>query len=302
MKNVLFALALCTAVCGSAQVLNVGTIDKVNIPANADAKVAAISPQGNYLLLTTGSNQGLTRFDLGTSQSTVISKAPGAGYDVQISQDGQDIVYREKSQNAQHLSFTALKAVNLASNATATLVQPTRDLQGVAIEGATAVAVNKGKLAKRALGAGKAVASAPVLSIQNRHLMITRGGKTRTFDPSGKQLSYLWPSLSPDGSKVLYYVAGMGTCVCNIDGTGARLVGKFRAPVWYDNNTVLGMNDQDDGEFIYASTIVAASLDGATQTLTDGNIVAMYPKASAQSGKIAFSTPAGEAYIINIVK
>jgi len=77
-------------------------------------------------------------------------------------------------------------------------------------------------------------------------------------------------------------------------------VGKMRAPVWYDDNTVVGMIDLDDGEFIYASTIVAATLDGKTQTLTDDATIAMYPHAAA--GKIVFSTPAGEAYIINVTK
>ena len=74
----------------------------------------------------------------------------------------------------------------------------------------------------------------------------------------------------------------------------------MRAPVWYDNNTIVGMMDLDDGEFIYASTIVAATLDGKTQTLTGDDIIAMYPHAT--NGKIAFSTPAGEAYIIRVTK
>jgi hypothetical protein len=130
--------------------------------------------------------------------------------------------------------------------------------------------------------------------------MITVNGKTRNLSPNGNQFSYLWPSLSPDGTKVLYYLAAHGAYVCNLDGSNVRKVGQMRAPVWYDDNTIVGMMDKDDGEFIYASTIVATTLDGATQTLTDDATIAMYPHAAA--GKIAFSTPAGEAYIINVTK
>ena len=79
-----------------------------------------------------------------------------------------------------------------------------------------------------------------------------------------------------------------------------RKVGQMRAPVWYDDNTIVGMMDQDDGEFIYASTIVAATLDGTTQVLTGDDVIAMYPHAT--SGKIVFSTPAGEAYLINVTQ
>ena len=130
--------------------------------------------------------------------------------------------------------------------------------------------------------------------------MITINGKTRNLSPNGNQFSYLWPSLSPDGTKVLYYLAAHGTYVCDLDGSNAHKVGKMRAPVWYDDNTIVGMLDLDDGEFIYASTIVAATLDGTTQVLTDDATIAMYPH--AVTGKIAFSTPAGEAYIINVTK
>lgn len=302
MRKVFLAFALCLSASAFAQVLNVTSVEKVNIPANPAAKVAAISPQGDYLLLTTDVNKGLTKFDLATNAQTTLTDALGAGYDVKISQDGQNVVYREKSFGTNKLSHTSLNVVNVASGAKRQLVAATRNLQGVAVEQATVAAINGGRMSAKALGAGKAQVTVPVLSINNRNLMITRGNKAKKFNPNGDQLSYLWPSVSPDGTKALYYVAGQGTFVCNLDGTGLKHIGNFRAPKWYDNETVLGMNDEDDGELIYASTIVAANLAGQQQVLTDGSVIAMYPQASAASGKIAFSTPAGEAYIINVSK
>jgi hypothetical protein len=228
-----------------------------------------------------------------------LSTAPSAGHNVKISPDGQTVVYREGSFNDKHLRYSTLKSVNLATGATQVLVKPTRDLQGYAASATTVGTVNKGKFSKKAIGAAKAQ-NLPVLSIDKGKLMITVNGKTRNLSPNGNDYSYLWPSLSPDGTQVLYYLAAHGTYVCNLDGTGVRKVGKMRAPVWYDDNTIVGMMDLDDGEFIYASTIVAATLDGTTQTLTGDETIAMYPHAA--SGKIAFSTPAGEAYIINVTK
>ena len=60
------------------------------------------------------------------------------------------------------------------------------------------------------------------------------------------------------------------------------------------------MNDQDDGEYVYASSIVAKSLSGQEQVLTDDSVIAMYPYATLKGDKIVFSTPAGEAYMIDI--
>ena len=297
MRKLLFAIALGFSMSAMGQVLQVTSIDKVNLPDKA--AVAAISPQGDYLLLTSATNQGLTKLDLTSGQSQVLSTSPSAGHNVKISPDGQTVVYREGSFNSKHLRLSTLKSVNLATGTSQVLVKPTRDLQGYAIDANSVGAINKGKFSKKAIGTTKAQ-NLPVLSYDRGKLMITIDGKTRNLSPNGNAFSYLWASLSPDGTQVLYYLAAHGTYVCNLDGSNARKVGQMRAPVWYDNNTIVGMMDLDDGEFIYASTIVAATLDGKTQTLTGDDIIAMYPHAT--DGKIAFSTPAGEAYIIRVTK
>ncbi len=296
MKNVLLALALCVSFSGFAQVLNVASVNQVPIPANPNAKVAGISPNGDYLLLSTSTNVGLTKFDLKTNESKVLTNARGAGFNAQISSDGASVIYREDSYTANHLRMEQLNTVNVESGTVANLVAPTRNLQGYAIEGTAVAAINKGKLA------AKGKVSVPVLSINNRQLMITRNGKTSVFSPNGKNFSYIWQSVSPDGTKALYYVCGVGAFVCNIDGSNVKSLGIVRAPQWYGNDVVIGMNDVDDGEMIISSSIVATTLSGQQQVLTDASVVAMYPYASLNGEKIAFSTPAGEAYIININK
>ena len=297
MRKLLFALALGFSMSMVGQVLHVTSIDKVNLPEQA--AVAAISPQGDYLLLTSATNQGLTKLDLTSGQTQTLSTSPSAGHNVKISPDGKTVVFRESSFNDKHLRMSSLKSINLTTGATQELVKPTRDLQGYDVNATSAGAVNKGKFSKKAIGDAKAQ-NLPVLSIDRGQLMITTGGKTRNLSPGGNQFSYMWPSLSPDGTQVLYYQAAHGTYVCNIDGSNVRKVGVMRAPVWLDDNTIVGMMDQDDGEFVYASTIVAATLDGTTQVLTGDDTIAMYPHATA--GKIVFSTPAGEDYIINVTK
>lgn len=302
MKNVLPALALCVSFSGFGQVLNVASVNKVPITPNPNAKVAAISPQGDYLLITSATNAGLAKFDLSTNESKTITNAKGAGFDVKISQDGNNVVFRQDTYTANHLRMVQLNSYDLTTNSEVNLVAPSRDLQGYAVEGKTVAAINKGKVAARTTSNAKAKASTPVLSINNRQLMITRDGKTSVFSPNGKNLSYIWPSISPDGTKALYFVCGVGAFVCDLDGNNVKELGLIRAPQWYNDNVVIGMNDTDDGEFIISSSIVATTLDGTKQTLTDDSVVAMYPYASKDGNKIAFSTPAGEAYIINISK
>ena len=268
-----------------AQLVNVTSIDKVNIPESAVNKVAAISPQGDYILVTTDYNCGLTKYDLSTGASQVITTAQGAGFDAKISADGNTVVYRERSTTKKHLQMKAVKSKNLATGAEQVVVKPTRELQGFAIDGNTAVAVNKGKISKKAIAEGKAQVNAPVLSTKN-FLMYIQGYR------------YIWASLSPDASKVLFCCSGNGAYVCNLDGSGLVSLGNYRAPKWMSNNMVVAMDCRDNGEVFTSSEIVVLDLNGNKQVVTGNDVIAMYPLPA--QGKIAFSTPTGEAYIINV--
>lgn len=302
MRKVALAFAAALTVGCWAQVFNVASLVPVELPSDVGSKVVAISGQGDFLLLTTDNNSGLTKLDLNTGKAQNITQAAGAGYDARVSPDGKRVVYRENSFTSGHLRMVSLRSINLESGQHKELVAPTRSLQGVALNNQAALPVTRGQVAAKGFEGKVSAKNAVVLSINNRQLMISRNGKTSNLSPNGKDKSYLWPSLSPDGTKILYYVGAEGAFVCNLDGSNVKPLGMMRAPQWWDDSTVVGMYDQDDGEFVYASRIVATNLKGDKQTLTPDSLIAMYPKVSAQTGKIAFSTPEGKAYIINVTK
>lgn len=150
------------------------------------------------------------------------------------------------------------------------------------------------------IGGRAARKTAPVASIVNSQLVLDVNGRTTTLSPNGTEHSYIWPSVSPDGTKVCYFVCGRGCYVCDLKGNIVAELGKLHAAKWLDNNTIVAMNDTDNGVVITSSAIVAASLDGKRQTLTDASMKAMYPYASADGKKVVFTTDEGETYMINI--
>ena len=301
MKHLLLTMALCLPIAVSAQVLSVKSVEKVPIPVDADNAVAAISPGGDYILLTTSTHRGLKKFDLATGETTTLTEAEGAGYGATVTADGKTIVYRETSFTPQHLKMTALKSISTVTGAKRELVPAQRMLQGYRLDGNAAAVISKGKMRVRSLNGAKIVATPPTLSLtQNHQMQLTRNGKTTLLAPNGKNVRYIWPSLSPDGTKVLYYVSGVGCFVCDLNGNNVKPMGQLRAAKWYDNTTIVGMNDQDNGEYVTSSSIIAKTLSGAEQKLTSDEIIAQYPQVSPSSRKIAFETPAGEAYIINL--
>ena len=274
MKKVYLFLALAIPMMASAQLLEVGSVERV--AKEADAKVAAFSPTGDYLLLTNTSNHGLQRMDLATQKVTKITSADGAGYNVKIAQDGKQIVYREVKLDATKSRVSNIVRHDFAANKAQVIAHKQQHLAAMVVD------VNR-----------------PSFSIKDRQLMMTKNGKTIVFSPNGQQYSYHWASLSPNGKKVSYYISSVGCFVCDIDGSNIQFIGhNILAPVWYNDNILVGCDTKDNGEVVLESVIVAYSLDGKKQVLTNGEQIAVFPQAA--NGKIAYSTSEGEIYVMNI--
>lgn len=277
MKKTFFLVAaIAMSIVASAQVFEVVSMQQLPIDLDTDVKVAAMSPKGDYILVTSGSNQGLWRYDFVTKQLSIVTEADGAGYNVQISKDGQEVVYRETTTGSDHLRRSDIVRMNMNNASRATIAYGQRDSKKMAISNA-----------------------AMSVTIDDQKIILTRHGKEIVLTPNGDQESYLWPTISPDGTKLCYYVAGVGCYVSNIDGTNPKYISRdCRAAQWYDNNTIVAMADEDDGYFITASAIVAYTLDGRHQELTKKELVAMYPHVS--EGMITFATADGDTYLMNV--
>ena len=276
MKKIFLSLALAVSVMASAQVFEVGQLTKLNTPTDTDVKVAGVSADGSYVLITSGSNQGLRRYDVATGKTTTITTAAGAGYNVQISKDGQELVYRETSFDKQGLRKNNIIRHDLATAKTATVAKAQRDMKAMVNTGANVS-----------------------VSINDRKIVLNKNGKNIILAPNGSNESYIWPSVSPDGTKLCYYVCGNGCWVANLDGSGKQYIGHgVQAAKWYDNNTLVAMDAEDDGHFTTASAVVAYTLDGKKQVLTNGSMIAMYPHVA--NNVIVFSTLDGETYMLNV--
>lgn len=296
---------LCAAIATQAQILKVTSVTPLQVNQDKDKvmQAVAISPLGDYLMLTSDTKQGLIKWDLNTGTATTVTSDQGAGSDVLLSSDGQQVLYGEITYKDRRRQQT-VKAVDLLTGKKQTLVKATRQVQGFAFDGGNAAIVTTdGNIQKHALKKGAAQApNRPVLSRHHLKLYVTRDGKTSLLAPNGEDQRYIWGSLSPNGNRVLYHVSGYGTFVCDIDGSHVIPMGNITAPKWWDDNTIVGMDETDDEYSIIASSIVVRTLDGMQQVLTGEDVIATYPLPCAQAGKIAFSTPNGQIYLLTVEK
>lgn len=286
------AMLLCSSVLGFAQLVEIQSIDKIDLPEGVSVNQATISPDGSFVVFSQNAKGGLHKMDLASKEINMIS-ANGNSFDLKIAADGT-VVFRESRTAENKLRYTSLKAVD-ARGVETTLVAPTRDLNGFAVNGTNVMTVDNNKVEAKSLNGGAAV-QMPVASIRYGQLCID--GKV--ISPNGQEgASYLWPSISPNGTKVCYYLVTKGCYVANIDGSNPVYIGQLRATKWLDDLTVVGMNDLDDGSVVTSSKLIAASIDGQVkQELTVDESMAMFP--STNGKRIAYSTPMGDLFIINL--
>jgi hypothetical protein len=278
-KTILLVAACVMSMLASAQIFEVQSVQELPGASFEMGRVAAVSPAGDYILMTMQGGIGLQRYDVATGQLTKISEAPGAAVKLQLSQDGKEIAFQELSMNADKSITSNVKKMNMVSNET------------------TTVAKNLSKIDKAYVATS---AATPVLTNEEGMLYLTKNGKKILIAPIGLDYIYIWASLSPDQTKICYYVGERGCFVCDLKGENNQFIGfHCTAAQWYDNNTLVSMRAEDDGHHFTSSVLEAYTLDGKRQTLTDKSIMASYPYAI--DGKIVFTDlEKGTAYMMTV--
>ena len=278
-KTFLLVAACVMSMLASAQIFEVQSVQELPGASFHDAKVAAVSPAGDYILMTTQSSNGLQRYDLATGKLTKITDATGAGYNVQISQDGKEMVYQEAYMDEAKLMQSNIMRLNTESQKTTVVAKAQRKLDKLHVT---------------------ATSADPVLTNEEGMLYLTKNGKKILIAPIGLDYIYIWQSLSPDKTKICYYVGERGCFVCDLKGENNQFIGfNCTAAQWYDNNTLISMRTEDDGYNFTSSVIEAYTLDGKRQTLTDKSMLATFPY--AVDGKIVFTTwDKGTTYMMTV--
>jgi Tol biopolymer transport system component len=256
------------------------------------------SPQGTYLLTTAENYAGLNQHVLATNDVKTLTTDAGAGYDVRISADENTILFK-KTEFINNLRYTSLNQYSVQEKKQLKLEAATREKITPAFAGNKPAYV-KGSALTKTKAAVENVA--PFINIEDQKMVLYAGVKRTVLTPNGTDASYFWASVSPDQKHIVYTVASRGTFVCRIDGSQVVSLGKLNAPVWLNNQWVIGMNDIDDGNVVTASTIVATTIDAKVRRTLDTHqtSIAMYPAASADGKQIAFNSDKGEIYIAEI--
>lgn len=301
-KPLLSVLALMAAIVSAgAQVVEVASVQPVAVANNLQVDRACISPDGTFAIVSDLESTALSRVDLTTGSVAKISDN-GSALKLQFSPDGRAVVFSAATVAPDHRRFYSVEGVDLALGTTRHLAAPARHGANFAIspKGALSIAGANGLSTHSVSGEATSLAPTTVVGINRGHLEVTTpDGVTRNIDPQGKG-SYLWPSLSPDGTRIAYYLVHKGCYVCNLDGSNPVHMGYLQSAKWLNDEVLVACQTEDDGTQITFSPIVAADLKGNIQTIADGTLLGLSPTASADGKTVAFGTVDGKLYIINL--
>lgn len=305
-KNiVIFGLIFLLLSCLEAQEFKV--LETVFIPTdNSYYTAPKFSPDGNKILFTKFGYKGLWLYDISEKSVVQINDYTGAGYEPVFTADSRRIVFRvDEYKNKRKYSALAIQAIGDKRieylSEKMRFLSPALGLNAnqvvaVADKSVRAFSINKG-ISTQSINVQE-----PITYIEDQKIALIKDGEKKILSPFGDG-NYIWPSLSPDRTRLLFTYVGRGTFVSDLDGGIISELGFARAPQWAaDGKWVVYMLDEDDGHVITASDIWAVSVDGEIriQLTNTTDVKEMYPDWSPKMDKIAFDTVDGRIGYLTI--
>ncbi len=275
-------------------------IKKIKIPDNSTFYFPVLNNEGNKLLLTKQNFNGLYLYDMNTKNITEISDKQGAGYRPIFSDNDLKVFFRENDYEGMR-KISAVCEYDIKSNRKSIIENKTRNVSTPQIFNNQLFYTVDNKEKRHLLNNKINNTEGTWVLIENQKIALYINGKKKILSPKGNG-NYIWPSLSPDKTKLLFTFAGHGTFISDLDGNVLSDLGYLNAPKWYNNNWVAGMKETDDGDRYTASDIFVVSSDGKQiiQLTKTKKIIELYPNCSAKNSKIVCHTPTGEIYSLEI--
>lgn len=301
MKQILLSAFLLATLGLSAQLVEVESVRRIEMPAGVFAELTAVSPDGTFALIGEMGGHAIKKVNLadGTVSTVTDHGNPNGAF---VASDNRTAVFRRATLADDHRRYQSLVALDTESGTETEIIPASRRMcAGAVASGDIVAGVNENGLISKSLKDEAAdVTALPAFAMVNLgHLDIADNGKVKTIDPNGTG-SYLWPSVSPDGTRVAYFLVGGGAYVCNIDGSEPVALGFLHAPAWLGNDKIVGMTDISQAQRVQSSQIVVVAMDGTRQTISPSDARALYPSVSRDAKTVVYSDFNGELYVLTL--
>jgi len=249
------------------------------------------SADGKYLLFA--SSKGLQCYDMAKKTSFQIAAA-GTDYSMDIH---GNVRYRVDTFD-KGMKMNSVYLYNINTKSRTQLLEKKR-LDVVPKITETGIFYIENNDLKNTLSKSTTI-SKPVVFSYDRSLLLLNNGATKKLRPLGNDKFYIWPSISPDNSKMCF-VDKNDLYVTDLNGSVLISEREARAPRWSpDNKWIVFMRDFDDGHQFTASEIFVLRVnDGKTFQLTNTeDRIEMFPSWSPDGRQIICEDAANDEFIL----
>lgn len=297
MKRFLI-IVLLIAVQLFAQKVSVIENVAVTNPKDGAFYYPAVSPDGASLLFSSESYKGLWSKNLSSGKIVKITDANGAGYEPAFSSVGSEVLFRE-DKFVKGKRFSSLLSYDAATKKSVVLEDGVRDLK-LNRDNSNAfknyVRDTEVRTTMKQNMLQKSSATEKVVFIQDSKIVLSENGSQKVLQPLGEG-NYIWASLSPDKTKLLFTYAGRGTYVTNLEGKVLNKIGYANYPSWSpDGSWILFMKDLDNGVNTISSEVYIANLiTGKYFNITlQRDEISLYPKWGTTNSDVYYNTDNGQ--------
>ena len=232
MKLKLTTLALAIATLASAQQVTVVSHEQLLRGVESQCYSPVISSDGTKVLFTGERYSGLKLYDITNNVTTRIADDAMAGFMPTFSPDADKVYYLSQTSKDM-LTYRSVKCFDIAQAKSIDITAPERGMRSPVATSTGIITVSDNGRQLRGKAAGTTAYT------DGSQIVVATPTGERTLRPVDTKYSYLWTSLSPDGSKILFYAGGVGAFVCDLQGNIIGSYGRCSSPAWCGNNHIV---------------------------------------------------------------
>lgn len=295
MRIKLFTAALLCVFLSNAQDVKIVRHEQLLKGIESQCYNPVLSPDGQKVLFTQSDYEGLNVYDIADDVVTPLASDRLAGFSPAFSKDGKSVYFLSQTRENM-LVYREMKSVNLDGTGMSTVMGKSRGmLHPVAVDGGVVTVSDNGRKLKAKSNGGTYAYSA------GKKIVVVKNGIEKKIAPVPTKYTYIWESLSPDGTKILFYAGGKGAYICDLDGNLVAELGKYTSPAWCGNDYVVAVNATHDGHQYETSQVVLLKTDGSyKKELTTPVSMSMHPTASTSGDRITYNTIDGRLFLMDL--
>jgi len=240
-----------------------------------------LSPDGQWVLYSPTDATSLMLKNLSSGAVTTVSKVGYPGFDAIFGPDGK-VYYVTQQRKKNGLVYRTGHCYDPSTGRDQVVLKPQHG-RVQALRAAAGVVIN----GERQIYRSAPNVGAWTYTRGSMLYLVDATGVTRALQPVKDSNGYLWSSLSPDGTKVMFEAASHGVVVCDLNGSVISELGEFLMPSWYNDHYIIAMSNAGNPR-LAGSRIWLMSVDGETiKPISAKEERAVQPMTAA--GKVVYS-------------